>query len=407
MSEQTTSEKFTKIEKELFDIYDMIKELTKNNKHMNSNYEQLNSKFDEFTKKIENEADASTKKLTELHDTVTNKINKEVAKNKEENAKNMANIKVMIDSINSNLNEAKKTISTHETEISNHKKEFDKLKQEQTKNKEDLIQSIDKTNNTVNSKLEKMENDIGETLNLVNENVKTKLEEQQKIMETHEKSNQESFSKVFDVIDNHAGALKSYGTIYNQLKSNIDIGVEDLKKDQENLMASMQKIINGQIENIRNELLTFSKEIRTNLNKFSDENVNKFTSIQETEKLSTKLNQLEADLSAKSNAMRKDMSESIKDSMKNFDAAIKQSISSVDEYRVDLERFKDDIESLIERKVNEQTEFTNELFNNLLTKSEQLSQLIRDSKLEKTPEIAIPIPGIKDSKRKEGEEGEK
>ena len=91
--------------------------------------------------------------------------------------------------------------------------------------------------------------------------------------------------------------------------------------------------------------------------------------------------------------------ETLDENVQKFNSAIKESISSVDEYRVDLERFKDDIESLIERKVNEKTEFSMELFNNLLTKAEHLRKLIQDSKITNIPKIAVPIPEIKGSER--------
>jgi chromosome segregation ATPase len=427
MSEQNVSEKFTKIEKDLFDIYDMIKELTKQNKDLTAEYEELSSKFEKMTKQVEKESETTSNNISGLKDSVMNFINKSLAEIKEENKQNLSEVKNLIEQTNTELNNLKTYTESQNKELSLQKGQFNSFKEEQNnrnqefntfitefktnlesinssliekieKSTQKIEESLNETKNTIDSKIAQTENEIAETLNLVNENVKNQISEQRQSISNLESSTQGGFEKVFVVIDNHANALKSYGSIFNQLKSNIELSVEDLKKDQENLMSSIQKIIMGQIENIRNELLTFSKEIRTNLNKFESSQDTKFTTLHETKKLTEKVIQLEDQLRAKSEDMRKELSSYVEEAVKKFDSAIKQSISSVDEYRVDLERFKDDIESLIERKVNEKTEFSNELFNNLLTKSEQLTQLIRDSKIDKIPEIAIPIPEIKDSK---------
>ena len=203
--------------------------------------------------------------------------------------------------------------------------------------------------------------------------------------------------KFFDISNNHSEVLKVFEEIIGQINANIDQANQEVKKDQELLLESFQKIIVGQAENLRNELLTFSKEIRTNLSKFNDDIASKFTPIDETLKLNERVKALDADLHSRSENIRSQLIETLEENVEKFDSSIKNSISSVDEYRVDLERFKDDIESLIERKVNEKTEFSMELFNNLLTKAEYISKLVLDAKVAKVPKIESPIPEIKDT----------
>ncbi|MHA2363675.1 MAG: hypothetical protein ACXAC7_06940, partial [Candidatus Hodarchaeales archaeon] len=84
--------------------------------------------------------------------------------------------------------------------------------------------------------------------------------------------------------------------------------------------------------------------------------------------------------------------------------AIKDSIASVDVYRVELERYKDEIESLVERKVNEKYEFSIEILGNLVTKAEHLSYLIKEASTKVPPAIKVPVPGITEQQSNEDKE---
>ena len=50
--------------------------------------------------------------------------------------------------------------------------------------------------------------------------------------------------------------------------------------------------------------------------------------------------------------------------------------------KLDIEKYKDEILSLIERKVNEKYDFLFDILGNVLTKTEELKIIARDAKLE-------------------------
>jgi myosin heavy subunit len=329
-------------------------------------------------------------------------------------------LQTSIDSIVELLNKSKIEIGEN---IQAHASQLDQKISGEISNLKTLVQSTEekiqnemqnltnmiRTNEEVSlTAFEKTEKDFTEKSDNLNNEMNIKFDQHSELLTNFSKKTESNLNniskqmtKFFDITDNHAEVLKVFEEISGQLRQNIDQISQETKKDQEILLGSFQKIILGQAENIRNELLTFSKEIRTNLSKFNDETASKFTSIEETVKINEKIKTLDADLRVRSEAIRKQLIDTLEENVQKFNTAIKESISSVDEYRVDLERFKDDIESLVERKVNEKTEFSMELFNNLLTKTEYISKLIKDSKISALPQIAIPIPGIKNSERSE------
>ena len=265
-------------------------------------------------------------------------------------------------------------------------------------------EQFEKSASEVATELQRLTDEFNTNLQKINDEINTKFENQQSLISNLSSQTELTISginrkidKFFDISNNHAEVLKVFEEITGQINSNIDQANQMVKKDQELLLESFQKIIVGQAENLRNELLTFSKEIRTNLSKFNDDIASKFTPIDETKQLNEKIKTLDTELHARSDNIRTQLIETLDENVKKFDSSIKESISSVDEYRVDLERFKDDIESLIERKVNEKTEFSMELFNNLLTKAEYISKLVFDSKVPNVPKIDRPIPEIKNT----------
>ncbi|MFV2016079.1 MAG: hypothetical protein ACC656_11660, partial [Candidatus Heimdallarchaeota archaeon] len=358
MSDQTTSEKFTKIEKDLFDIYDMIKELTGQSKSLKSDYDDIKSNLEKVTKDLESESNKTTKSISNVNDSVAKLVNQKLDEMKVQNEENLTQVKNLIEKagndtkkfkdliegkmksnsesnenklneIFTNISENKNSIETNGNNILENKdqliskikensslnsEKIDQLKQELnlgiSLQKDSLTTFVDQQkhyNSSTSESINGLKADLDSKIISVNDYLKKQLDEQAKsivsqneIMKNQNEFSKNQVSKIFDLIDNHANALKSFSGIFNQLKANIDNSVADLKKDQEILMSSIQKIIMGQIENIRNELLTFSKEIRTNLQKFSDENVSKFTSIKETEQLNEKLRQLENGIQQKS-----------------------------------------------------------------------------------------------------------
>ena len=131
----------------------------------------------------------------------------------------------------------------------------------------------------------------------------------------------------FDITNNHSEVLKVFEEIIGQINANIEQSNLEVKKDQELLLESFQKIIVGQAENLRNELLTFSKEIRTTLSKFNDDVASKFTPSDETAKINDRIKSLDNDLHTRSENIRKQLIETLEENVQKFNSSIKESIS--------------------------------------------------------------------------------
>ena len=368
----------------------MDQKITNNTSTIANLQKELESKSKEFNDANQSTNTSLQEKINELTNSITNLSNE--FSNKLELAQ-------------SSLTEGftKGDTETRQLLETNQEQNTKKIDEAVTSLQNDL-KNLEDTNNAL---FEKTTTETANELQQMTETVNKKFDDQHSLLtnlssQTDMNLNtvRSQIDKFFDITDNHSQVLQAFEQITGQIHGTIERASLEVKKDQELLLESFQKIIVGQAENLRNELLTFSKEIRTNLSKFNELSDSQYTSKDETNKISEKIKSLDEELRSRSENIRKELITTVEESVQKFNTAIKESISSVDEYRVDLERFKDDIESLVERKVNEKNEFSMELFNNLLTKAEHISKLIHESKITSVPPIAFPIPEIKNSERK-------
>lgn len=246
-----------------------------------------------------------------------------------------------------------------------------------------------------------LENDLTEALSVMNEAMKAQFDQIHGMLsELRSKTGKrftevdDQVSQIFDVIKGHAEALNSLNQTYVSVRKALDESMDDVKEEQNSLMNAYQKIVTGSTENLRNELIIISKEIRTILAQFQKEIEDSFSTKDDTSKIEDRVRTLDTDLREKSDQIRKQLVSSLDQSVQNFEGSIKEAIQSVEVYRVELERFKDDIESMIERKVNEKNEFILELMSNLVKKTERLGSLVRETRLEPPPQLMVPIPGV-------------
>ena len=376
-------EDLNKIDSENIEIKNTIKKISDETV---KNFESIKS---DYTSKIQNNTDFSNQVRLAV-----DKINEDVSKGLESVSK----------TFQESLDTLRNQVLALDEDLTSKFQSADNQQAEST------AEQFERSASETATELQRLTEDMESKVQQLKEEVTVKFDNQQSLLtnlssqtDMSVNSIKKELDKFFEISDNHSSVLKVFEEIIGQIHANIEQASLEVKKDQELLLESFQKIIVGQAENLRNELLTFSKEIRTNLSKFNEDTASKYTSIDETAKVNERIKSLDNDLHTRSENIRKQLIETLEENIQKFDSSIKNSISSVEEYRVDLERFKDDIESLIERKVNEKTEFSMELFNNLLTKAEHISKLIQDSRVSKVPKISVPIPEIKDSSSEENQ----
>ena len=276
--------------------------------------------------------------------------------------------------------------------------EFNEFKDENKQNFESIKSNNDILKKEITENFLKVDNKL--------DLHQSETKDQFNIANSQIENSQNQVEKLFSVIEEHAHTLEDLVELLSQLRKNYEQTMIEVKEDNKSLMAAFQKILTGTTESLRNEIIIISKEVRTTLDEYSSEGEKKFTIKSDFKQLQSQFKQLENDLRNLFINVRKQLKESLEESVNSFNSAIKESIDSVDIYRVELERYKDEIESMVERKVNEKYEFSTEILGNLVTKAEHLSYLIKESQINPVTSIAVPIPGIKNTNKIENGQNE-
>lgn len=198
-------------------------------------------------------------------------------------------------------------------------------------------------------------------------------------------------TKLISIGENHSTTILNVTDLMKELRESYLKNFEELKNDQRNIMTSFQKIITGLGENIRNEVIILSKDVRNQLDNFAKESSTLFMLKSDGDRIDDRQKNLDIELRSKSETIRHELVQTLDDSLKNFEAAIKDSINSVNEVKFELEKYKDEIESMIERKVNEKYEFVFEILSSVLTRAETLTSLVREARIVSTSKVEIPI----------------
>ena len=207
----------------------------------------------------------------------------------------------------------------------------------------------------------------------------------------------EHFSKLFSIGENHSNVILNMTDLINGLRESYLKNFNELKDDQKNIMTSFQKIITGLGENIRNEVIILSKDVRNQLDTFAKDSSTLFMLKSDGDRIDDQQKTLDKELRLKTETIRQELIHSFDDSLKNFDSAIKDSINSVNEVKIELEKYKDEIESMIERKVNEKYEFVFEVLSSVLMRAETLTSLVREARIVSPTKVEVPIKELTSS----------
>ncbi|MHA1989958.1 MAG: hypothetical protein ACW981_00345 [Candidatus Hodarchaeales archaeon] len=364
--------------------------------------ETLRSSIQEFEKTLKEDIVSNS---SELEENLKKHINDMDSQNKEKI--NSSNLKIQ--ELETSLGAQIKDISEQTTNFStNTSSRFDNIMEKLLEVKETFDKNLEDTNIKNQDKIDKYsesaENKFSNINNLVSQ-VKEEINKQMGIIKLELEKKFSDLLKqqkqFFSITQNHSEGILSLTDVLEDIRGNYLKNFGEIKDDQKNMMESFKKIIVGSSENLRNEVIVFSKEVQRQLSGFEKDSKTNFLLKTDGEAIDEKVKTLDRDLRQKAETIRTDLVQSLDENVRKFDSAVKDSLNEVHSVKLELERYKDEIESMIERKVNEKFEFVQEILSNVVIKSETLSTLIKDSKI-KGPEV-VKVPVEKGSERLEEE----
>jgi hypothetical protein len=332
---------------------------------------------------------------SELEENLKKFINDMDSQNKEK--LNSSNIKIQ--ELETSLGAQIKSVSEQTTNFSsNTSSRFDNLMEKLLEIKENFNKNLEDNSIKNQEKIDKYSesaetkfSDINNLVSQVKKELNTqmggiKLDLEEKFSNLHNQRKQ-----FFSITQNHSEGILSLTDVLEDIRVNYLKNFGEIKDDQKNMMESFKKIIVGSSENLRNEVIVFSKEVQRQLSGFEKDSKTNFLLKTDGEAIDERVKTLDRDLRQKAETIRTDLVQSLDENVKKFDSAVKDSLNEVHSVKLELERYKDEIESMIERKVNEKFEFVQEILSNVVIKSETLSTLIKDSKIKGPEVVKVPV----------------
>ncbi|MHA2296281.1 MAG: hypothetical protein ACXAEU_17375 [Candidatus Hodarchaeales archaeon] len=319
------------------------------------------------------------------------------------------NLESLTSRIDSDFKKNEKSLTEYGERLQKLAKGIELLGSQMTKWQKDTDRKLTETKTTLSSNIDQLSGTLQEVFEGLNQELEVDRKSNAEKFEQIENNVNEQFQKVIGLINSLKEENTSDHTRIDSTTSQLDEFIGNIKQfietlredtlasfgevksDQKVLMQRFQRIVMGTAETLRNENVIIAKEVRGQLDTISKDFASNFYSIEAGNKLEDRTKNLGEELKDNSEKIRNQLVDNIDDAIKQFQEATKEAIASVNEVKLDIENYKDEILSLIERKVNEKYDFLFDILGNLLTKSEQLKIIVRDSKLvtpEKTP-VAI------------------
>ncbi|MHA1166606.1 MAG: hypothetical protein ACTSRU_02210 [Candidatus Hodarchaeales archaeon] len=291
-----------------------------------------------------------------------------------------------------------KASSEIDAKISKIKNELDALSEKTDSEivsvKKQIDASVEKTGAILTNVMNEMESSAKKTaanLEKITNDVNEQFQQVADTLKQHFEENAANHAKIQDQFNEQGETIKQLEELINSIREHITKLREEtlksfteVKADKKDLMQRFQRIVMGTAETLRNENIIVAKEVRNQLDAINKDFSSSYYSVEDGRMMEEQTRRLGEELKENSEKIRDKLVENIDDAIKQFQVATKEAIGEVNELKLDIERYRDEILSLIERKVNEKYDFVFDILSNLLTKSEELKIIVRDGNL-KTP----------------------
>lgn len=332
------TQQITSLEEKINDVGEQVSKLQGENTDQSQKITSLNEKTEEHTELISNLEEKSsdqTQKIDNLnqiqndHEQILNDHTSEI------------NARVPTTQFESALTEALEGLAD----------KIISLKQTQEQIKTDLIDQGGRTQENIDSIISTLDI-IGnglETLDAMSQNQATAIEEQR----------------------------ESLGQFKHKLKELVSISKEDQKSHFENF----SRLLESYNENIHTELTLTVESLKKSDIEILNEVGKHYMRKKVGANLEQKISDLVSELESEAKKTRDELVEGLEKTVKEYEDIMEEQTTRIKRQQQELERFQDDIQAVIDRKVNEKYEVVFSLLSKVAIHAEELALLIKASEI--------------------------
>ena len=188
--------------------------------------------------------------------------------------------------------------------------------------------------------------------------------------------------------DNQGTKIEELRTSFNQFKQNLKEVISKSKDDQLSQFENFSRIIESYNENIRTEIALTAQALKESDTQILDETSASFMAKKKGEELEKSVTNLSEELRIEASKTRDELVQGLKESVEEYDKIMEQQNTRIHNYQSELKKYQEEIQAVIDRKVNEKYEVVFSLLAKAAVQTEELAMLI------KTSEIYIPSPAL-------------
>ena len=172
----------------------------------------------------------------------------------------------------------------------------------------------------------------------------------------------------------------------SQFKQKLKEVISSSKEDQQKNFDNFLRLLESYKENIRTEIALTAQSLKESDTEILDEVSASFMARKKGEELEKMLTNFIEELKNDAGKTRDDLVQGLKESVEEYDKTMNHQNTRIQKYQNELKTFQNEIQAVIDRKVNEKYEVVFLLLSKVAVQAEELALLI------KTSEIHIPAP---------------
>jgi chromosome segregation ATPase len=314
----------------------------------------------------------------------------------------------LISSLEETINDQAQQISSLEETINNHAQQISEFKQIQNTHEATISshsQSLESHDTEINARVleTQFETALTESVEGLVEKIML-LKETQESIKTSIKGQEEKtqtqidgIATALDIIGKgleqldsmskrHTSALEEQRGSLAQFKHKLKELISLTKDDQKTHFENFSRLLESYNENIRTEMSLIAQSMKKSDIEILNEVANHYTRKKVGENLKQKISDLAKELELEATKTREELVLGLEKTVKEYETVMEEQTTRIKKQQQELEHFQDEIQAVIDRKVNEKYELVFSLLSKVAMHAEELALFM------KTAEIQIPEP---------------
>ncbi|MHA2224768.1 MAG: hypothetical protein ACXAC8_06165 [Candidatus Hodarchaeales archaeon] len=379
-------ENSTKIRETRKDLIEEKSSLEKLDKQIQDRDIKLGKKFDEVGQKFA-ELNENTSQYLQNAEKQSEDFLSQLATLEDKITQNSKNTDKLSEDFHDKFNNLKRTQEEHENRISKHKQTINEHENE-------LQTYISKEK--FNTSISDIEENVNKQSTLLQQ-FQSEIQGEIKNLEEKTQAQFDTLAKTVEMVGSGLGQLdqlnkkiiaqiEKYRLKLVEFRRKLKEIIGIVKMDQQEHFDNFSKIIESYNENIRTEISITTQSLKESDTKILDEVSTSFMTKKIGKELQQTISDLSEDLKMEAQKTRDELVQGLQKNVQEYEKSMKQQETSINDYKVELQNFQEEILAIIDRKVNEKYEVVFSLLSKVALEAEEITLLI------KTSEIHIPPP---------------